>query len=155
MFFILYQIANNYSTPRKEFLTMRSRLLLDERPLIILPNLATAIGLNEAIVLQQFHYWLNNKIHEPEKYEETYKDGYMWVYNSIEKWKEQFPFWHKNTIIRTINSLIDQGLIIKADKNYNKSKYDRTNWYTIDYLKFEELQERICVVPDYYKNLKR
>ena len=134
---------------------MQSRLLLDERPLVVLPQLAKSIGLNESIVLQQVHYWLHNKIQEPEKYKDSYKDGYLWVYNSIEEWNKQFPFWHKNTIIRTIKSLIDKGLLIKSDKNYNKSQYDRTSWYTIDYLKFEELQEKTCVIPDYYKNLKR
>lgn len=35
-----------------------SKLLLDDEPLVILPKLAAAIGLNEAIILQQLHYWL-------------------------------------------------------------------------------------------------
>ena len=36
-----------------------SKMIIDDRPLMVLPKLATAIGLNEAIVLQQIHYWLN------------------------------------------------------------------------------------------------
>ena len=35
-----------------------SRLLIDEPPLQVLPSLAREIGLNEAIMLQQIHYWL-------------------------------------------------------------------------------------------------
>ena len=35
-----------------------SRLLLEDEPLVVLPKLATVIGLNEAIILQQLHYWL-------------------------------------------------------------------------------------------------
>ena len=34
------------------------RLLIDEPPLMVLPSLAAVIGLNEAIMLQQIHYWL-------------------------------------------------------------------------------------------------
>lgn len=36
---------------------MKRSLLIEEPPLQILPSLAAAIGLNEAIVLQQL-YWL-------------------------------------------------------------------------------------------------
>ncbi|SDN86290.1 hypothetical protein SAMN05443253_12225 [Bacillus sp. OK048] len=35
-----------------------SRLLINEGPVKIIPSLATKIGLNEAVVLQQIHYWL-------------------------------------------------------------------------------------------------
>ncbi len=38
-----------------------NNLLLDEHPLLVMPKLATLIGLNEAIVLQQVHYWLIGK----------------------------------------------------------------------------------------------
>lgn len=102
---------------------MMSRLLLDEQPLVILPKLAVAIGLNEAIVLQQLHYWLekSNHIH----------DGHRWIYNTYSDWMEQFPFWSKNTIIRAINSLVNQELVVKG--NYNKLKIDNTNWYRINH----------------------
>jgi DnaD/phage-associated family protein len=100
-----------------------SRLLIDEQPLQVLPNLAKAIGLNEGIVLQQLHYWLHTSKHS--------KDGRKWVYNTYEDWQEQFPFWSKSTIRRTINSLEKQGLI--ETKNYNKIKSDRTKWYSINY----------------------
>ena len=36
-----------------------SRLLINENPLQVLPTLAVKIGLNEAMILQQMHYWLN------------------------------------------------------------------------------------------------
>ena len=35
-----------------------SNLLIDDYPILVLPKLANEIGLNEAIVLQQMHYWL-------------------------------------------------------------------------------------------------
>lgn len=40
---------------------MGAQLLINEPPLQVLPTLAKTIGLNEAIVLQQVHYWLNPK----------------------------------------------------------------------------------------------
>ncbi|NUK31018.1 DnaD domain protein [Parageobacillus sp. VR-IP] len=111
---------------------MSTRLLLDEKPLVILPSLAAEIGLNEAIILQQLHYWLqeSTNIH----------DGYKWVYNTYEEWREQFPFWSISTIRRIITKLEEKGLIIVG--NFNKSKIDKTKWYRIDYEKLTQLEQR-------------
>ena len=40
-----------------------SRLLIKESPVMIIPSLAVKIGLNEAVVLQQIHYWLGISKH--------------------------------------------------------------------------------------------
>lgn len=45
-----------------------NNLLLDEHPLLVMPMLATLIGLNEAIVLQQVHYWLKTKENDQQDY---------------------------------------------------------------------------------------
>lgn len=108
-----------------------SRLLIDEHPLQVLPSLACKIGLNEAIFLQQLHYWLTKSDHNIE--------DKKWIYNSIESWISQFPFWGKNTIRRTIESLEAQDLIIIG--NYNKLKIDRTKWYTINYSALDALDQ--------------
>lgn len=39
-----------------------SKLLIDDYPIQVLPKLAKEIGLNEAIFLQQVHYWLKKVI---------------------------------------------------------------------------------------------
>ena len=39
-----------------------SGLLINEPPLQVLPTLAQRIGVNEAIMLQQVHYWLNPRL---------------------------------------------------------------------------------------------
>ena len=41
-----------------------SKLLIHDKPIMILPSLAQKIGLNEAIILQQIHYWLVSSQHE-------------------------------------------------------------------------------------------
>ena len=107
-----------------------SKLLINENPLQVLPSLAVKTSLNEAIVLQQIHYWLEKSEH--------IHDGRKWVYNSIDNWCEQFPFFSKSTVDRTFKSLCDRGLLIKG--NYNKSKFDKTNWYSIDYDRLGQLE---------------
>lgn len=100
-----------------------SRLLIDEPPLQVLPSLARDIGLNEAIMLQQIHYWLLKSGNEFE--------GAKWFYKTLEEWQTEFPFWSAMTIRRTLGSLEKQK-IIKIG-NFNKKKFDKTKWYTIDY----------------------
>lgn len=127
--------------------TAISNLLLDEHPLQVMPTLATLIGLNEAIILQQVHYWLKHK----EKSGQDYIDGHYWVYNTYKQWQEQFPFWHLNTLQRAFTSLEKKGLLISA--NYNKAGFDKTKWYTIDYNAYESMvstshQNGMLVTPD-------
>ena len=100
-----------------------SNLLIQEVPLMVLPTLATKIGLNEAMFLQQLHYWIDHSKHEME--------GHRWIYNTIEDWCKQFPFWSRRTITRVIASLERQRLILTA--NYNHKGFDRTKWYTVNY----------------------
>ena len=64
-----------------------SPLLINEPPLQVLPSLAQKIGLNEAIIVQQVHYWLNPKFNK------NYFEGRNWVWNTYEQWQQQFPFW--------------------------------------------------------------
>ncbi|WP_349421237.1 conserved phage C-terminal domain-containing protein [Staphylococcus felis] len=109
-----------------------NKLLIDDYPIQVLPTLATKIGLNEAIILQQIHYWLNKSNHN--------YDGKIWIYNSYPKWIEQFPFWSESTIKRTITSLEKQKLLYIG--NYNKAGFDRTKWYSINYIALNELVTR-------------
>ncbi|MGG3924933.1 DnaD domain protein [Metabacillus fastidiosus] len=100
-----------------------SKLLLDEKPLLVIPSLAKQVGLNESIVLQQIHYWLQISDH-------TY-EGHKWIYNTYDEWAEQFPWWSKATIRRIITSLEKLGILVTG--NFNKMKIDKTKWYRIDY----------------------
>lgn len=113
---------------------MASKLLIDDYPIQVLPKLATEIGLNEAIILQQIHYWLNQSSHN--------HDGKKWIYNTYDDWNKQFPFWSVMTIRRAINSLEKQNLILIA--NYNKAGFDKTRWYSINYPVVESVNRR-CV----------
>ncbi|MGX7024138.1 hypothetical protein [Vagococcus hydrophili] len=100
-----------------------SKLLIDDYPIQVLPKLAKEIGLNEAIFIQQVHYWIEKSNHV--------FNGKKWIYNTYEGWNKQFPFWSVMTIRRTISSLIKKELVITG--NFNKAGFDKTKWYSINY----------------------
>jgi uncharacterized phage protein (TIGR02220 family) len=114
-----------------------SRLLIKESPVMIIPSLAVKIGLNEAVVLQQIHYWLGISKHQIK--------GKTWVYNTYEEWKKQLPFWSVSTIKRTILSLEVKGLLLSD--NFNQMKMDKTKWYSIDYDNLQELEDSAIERP--------
>jgi DnaD/phage-associated family protein len=106
-----------------------SSLLIDDKPLVVLPSLAVKIGLSESIFIQQLHYWLKDS--------NNIKDGFKWVYNTYEDWSIQFPFWSISTIRRIITKLEKANLIIIG--NYNQLKIDNTKWYRINYEMLEDM----------------
>jgi len=110
-----------------------SKLLIHEPPLQVLPSLAEAIGLNEAIVIQQLHYWLQLPKGGKEQ------EGHKWIFNTYEEWAEQFPFWSVSTIQRTFASLEKSNLIIS--KQLNKKGHDMTKFYRINY-------DELCKMED-------
>ena len=61
-----------------------SNQLIDDYPILVLPKLAEKIGLNEAIILQQIHYWLKESKH--------FYDNKIWVYNSYLTGLNNFRF---------------------------------------------------------------
>ena len=116
---------------------VESRLLYDERPLVVIPELAVVVGLNSAIVLQQIHYWVRIN----QRADKNFRDGYYWTYNSYEDWREQFPFWSISTIKRIFMELESDGLIVTG--NYNRLPIDRTKWYRLNY---EHLSESVKLI---------
>lgn len=97
-------------------------ILNEPTALRISPALAEEIGLNESIILLQIEFWISISDH--------LIDGRRWTYQSIRDMKEKaFPFWSKDTINRTIASLIKKNLLIEG--NFNSKKYDRTRWFAL------------------------
>lgn len=88
-------------------------------------EMAEKIGVNEAIMLNNFVFWLkSNKANE-----KNFFDGSYWTYNSQKAFTELFPFWNELQIKRILKSLVEQGIL--AVGNYNKNPFDRTNWYSL------------------------
>ena len=110
-------------------------LLISEPPLMVLPSLAAELGTaDEAIVLQQLHYWLQRS--------NNVRDGHKWVYNSMNDWLKQFP-WIKSRkrLTRYFDDLESRGLVVTG--NYNKAAFDKTKWYRIDYDALSVLEKRL------------
>lgn len=101
--------------------------LMDGQNIPVNVELANAIGLNEAILLQQIHYWCCKAGENGE----NRKDNHYWVYNSVDKWTEQLPWKSPTTTKKTIKSLADNGLILTDTFSYGNR--NRTKWYRIDY----------------------
>ena len=100
-----------------------SKLLINESPLQVQPSLAMAIGLNEAIFLQQLHYWMGASRH--------HRNGKKWVYNTYSDWLLQLKYLSLPTLKRTIKSLKDRGLL--SVERFDKLRSNQVNYYTINY----------------------
>lgn len=111
-----------------------SNLLFNEEPLVINRLAAKVLGLNEAIVIQQVHYWLDIN----RKAKINFHDNKTWTYNTYESWQnENFDFWSLSTLKRIFKGLFEKGILLKS--NYNLHKYDRKLWITINYEKLDNL----------------
>ncbi len=114
----------------------KSHLLINEQALQVLPSLALALGLEEAIVIQQLHYWLNN----PKNEGRVDEDGNKWVYNTYAQWKEDnFPFFSEDKIQRIFLSLEKQGVVIA--RQLDAKRRDMKKFYRIDY-------DALCAMDD-------
>lgn len=88
-------------------------------------ELATIVGLREAIVLQHIWYW----VHHNSVNEEMYKDGNIWTFTSRKKMNETFPYLSEKMIRGATERLEADGYIKIGE--YNKKSYNKTIWYTL------------------------
>lgn len=120
-------------------------LLINEPPLQVLPSLAAKIGLDNAIFIQQLHYWL--------LISENKKEGRVWVFKTFDEWhKKNFPFYSVRKLKRIVSDLQKRKLIII--KRFNKMNIDKTNWYTIDYVEVDKLEVEKLPNYDYYNQIQ-
>lgn len=97
-------------------------------------ELAKKYGDREAILLQNFIYWIAKNAANGK----NYHDGRYWTYNSVAALGLLFPFWTTSQLRTILGSLIKQGCLIEG--NYNEQKYDRTKWYALG----DEIDKCIC-----------
>lgn len=105
------------------FYTLMSSLLIQgERPFCFQPLLAKHIGLNEAIVLQQLSYLLSREGNGKEI------AGEKWVFNTYEKWQQNyFSWWSIPTIQRIFSELEGKALVVSCQPEgvMSRRKYYR------------------------------
>jgi hypothetical protein len=115
------------------------RLLIQEPPLQVLPSLAIAIGLHEAIVLQQLYYLLRDpnfgrKIAE-----------HKWIFNTFEEWQcRYFPFWSVRTIKTIFANLASMNLVVSCQPEGGLS---RRKYYRINEDELDAVSHRAKIVP--------
>lgn len=115
------------------------QILFDESPLLVRPALARKLNDSDmALIVQQVHFWITTKQQLSD--DRTFKNGHMWVYNSITTWQEQFTWIPRKTLTRKFKKLRENGVLI-AD-TLNTMKEDRTLWYRIDYEVLLSLPEK-------------
>ena len=88
-------------------------------------DVAKEYGMPCAVLLKHLWYWIEkNRANRKNE-----RDGSYWTYNSISAFCELFPYLSKNTIIRALKKLSDEGIIKEAV--FNDVAFDRTKWYAI------------------------
>lgn len=107
-------------------------------------NIAEKYGVIEAILINNFAYWILQK----KANNENLYDGKYWVYNSIRAFSELYSYLSPKQIRRALDNLRDAGAVETAC--YNKDVRDRTLWYTLS----EEVQKilHIDLTPEHLES---
>ena len=88
-------------------------------------KIAVVYGVEEAVMIENIYWWVEkNRANGQHFY-----DGRYWTYNSHKAFKELFPFWTLRQVQRILENCQKRCAIMVG--NFNKSGYNRTNWYTI------------------------
>jgi len=136
----------------------QSKLLANESPLQLLPQLACKIGDRHATLLQQLYYL---ELSFQGKHDEA---GYKWVRVGLEdsedgvSWCEMMPYLGRNTIKSIVNDLIAESLMISR-KFKGRSLWYRVNKIAVDSLvapvaRVTKGKERaVKIVKNKYQNL--
>ncbi|BAZ18730.1 hypothetical protein NIES4071_106150 (plasmid) [Calothrix sp. NIES-4071] len=106
-----------------------TRLLLPGRHLLYSTELAAVIGRNEAICLQQIHYWMGVQGGKA-------VDGVKWFWKTYEQWSIELNL-SVSTVRRVIANLKNLNLI-RVDR-LSATTYYQANWYTLNHEALEAL----------------
>ena len=92
---------------------------------MICVGVAVDYGANAAFLMEYFSFWTKQNIANGT----NYYDGAYWSYNKMSTFTDLFPFMSFKQVRSALDKLKETGLIQIG--NYNKSKFDRTNWYAL------------------------
>src|SRR5690606_9216367 len=80
-----------------------------------------------AVFLDYVAHWLH--LNSCNKQPRNFHEGRYWTYNTHEALHSIFPGWPPETIRNIVRKCVKKGLLMVG--NFNKKKYDRTNWYSL------------------------
>ena len=87
-------------------------------------NLAKKYGIEEAILIENFIFWIKNNIAN----QKHFYDGRYWTYNSAKAMAQLFPYMNDKKIYRIIDNLCKINFLLKG--NYNTDPFVKTLWYS-------------------------
>lgn len=82
-----------------------------------------------AVLLENFAAWIRFNATKRNPEDRNFHEGRYWTYDSYCEYGKRFAGWSSQTIRRIIKRAVDAGLLLKG--NFNRKKYDNTNWYSI------------------------
>lgn len=106
---------------------------------------AKKYGIEEAIVIENFIFWIKKNHANSENIKEIEIDGVkeqrVFTYNSAKALTELFPYFSEKQIYRIMESLEKQSVLIKA--HFNSNNHNRITWYCFkDESSFLEIGKR-------------
>lgn len=118
-----------------------SKLLIDERPLVVLPSLAKLLGLNQAMLLQQIHFWQSTARQMGPRASSwtTTHDGEIYIKATLDEWiNDNFPFWSLSTLKRVMLDLASKSCIKSVKPTAHRG--DHAKYYAVDHAGLDSLK---------------
>ncbi|WP_421902247.1 hypothetical protein [Maridesulfovibrio sp.] len=86
-------------------------------------DIADQFGVNVAVLIHHFQFWLEKNASN----NHNFHKGRFWTHNTLEAFTKIFTYLSKSQLKRLLKKMVDEGIILKD--SFNKSGFDRTNWY--------------------------
>lgn len=110
--------------------------LMKDIAIPVYPMLAKALGINEAIVIQQIYYHMSLKASSNTS--NHFYEGRWWVYNSYQQWCDNhFPWLTPRSLQNIMIALEKKGILLTMQSLGNR--WDRRKWYSLDLKVLEAL----------------
>lgn len=104
-------------------------------------NIAKEYGIEEAIFIKHFYFWVKKNACNGS----NCFDGKYWTFNKMDTFVKLFPYLTLKQVRRVIDSLKEKGLLETGV--FNKTKFDRTLWYTLTEKAFALFGETLPAAP--------
>ncbi|WP_405329549.1 hypothetical protein [Leeuwenhoekiella sp. LLG6367-2.1] len=88
-------------------------------------ELAKEYGVENAVMLQNIHFWCRKNAAN----KRNYFEGYFWTYNSQEAFAKLFDFWSRKQVMRVLKNCQKLGALKVS--NFNEKSNNRTHWYAV------------------------
>lgn len=132
---IFTMLWKRFKSPAQR-VSYRGTALAVGQSLALQAELATLLGVNEALILQKFHEWI--EYNQWSNKQDHFVAGRWWTYNTYKSWQADHFMWLSvSSIKRICLKLENMGILVS--QRMDESKRNQTKWYSIDYQKLSAL----------------